>query len=364
MAAIEDQEPKVHVVEAAENPVADLIFVHGLGGDAVGTWRLDGNPSWGEWLRSDFPRVAIWSLYYPASPTDWRGHTMPLPDRAVNVLSLLSANGLGTRPLIFIAHSLGGLLVKQMLRAASDQKLEICQNVIGIAFLSTPHSGSLVASLIGLFKLLAQPSESLRELEAHAPALRDLNQWFRDHHQGVQISVLYETRDTHGVRVVDPTSADPGITGIRPIPVDHDHFSICKPRSKDGNVYSIIRKFLHSTLATKGISLSPLSLSPVPLPKFSRKNLDLAEPGRTRHAPVGAKIKISVLIILTLLLLAVFFISRDMKNKKLPRGLPEARKFEEVQKPEEERGPKRDEKSLMRLLNTGKVSVHISSLAG
>ncbi len=314
------REPMVHIVlEAIEDPVADLIFVHGLGGDAVGTWSLGDTPSWGEWLRSDFRKVAIWSLDYPASPTDWRGHTMPLPDRAVNVLSLLHASGLGTRPLIFIAHSLGGLLVKQMLRVASDRHLEIRHNVVGVVFLSTPHSGSLMASLVGLVKLLA-PSDSIGDLEAHSPALRDLNQWFRDHHQGINISVLYEARDTHGIRVVDPTSADPGITGVRPVPVDHDHFSICKPRSRDGNIYSMIRQFVHSTLSATGISLSPLSMSVTPLPRLADSALTYPEKKLTMRKWTRGKAAVPIFAVLACLVLVIVLGVREF-NKAPGEGL-------------------------------------------
>jgi hypothetical protein len=69
----------------------------------------------------------IWSLSYAASPTRWArllrlvglgsrdsGHSMALPDRALQVLDLIIQEGLGQRLLIFICHSLGGLLAKQV----------------------------------------------------------------------------------------------------------------------------------------------------------------------------------------------------------------------------------------------------------
>ena len=77
--------------------------------------------------------MGVWSLGYAASPTKWArargwfsarwrdsGHGMALPDRAVQVLDLLVQRGLGQRPLMFICHSLGGLVAKQVLRSSYD----------------------------------------------------------------------------------------------------------------------------------------------------------------------------------------------------------------------------------------------------
>ena len=45
---------------------------------------------------------------------------MPLTDRAKNVLLALQLKGIGERPLFFVTHSMGGLLVKQLLHTAND----------------------------------------------------------------------------------------------------------------------------------------------------------------------------------------------------------------------------------------------------
>ncbi len=82
-------------ISGCDNPSrgGDMIFVHGLGDHARGTWspqaRHDNNNFWSAWLGEDFPNVGIWSLGYEIEPLKWKGNSMPLADRATNILDLL-----------------------------------------------------------------------------------------------------------------------------------------------------------------------------------------------------------------------------------------------------------------------------------
>ena len=77
----------------------DVIFVHGLDGDARSTWHKKDNPAlfWPAWLAEDVPGVTVWSLGYEVSSSAWRGSSMPLSDRATNALATLETQGLGDR---------------------------------------------------------------------------------------------------------------------------------------------------------------------------------------------------------------------------------------------------------------------------
>lgn len=235
--------------------VADLVFVHGLDGDARTTWhpKDQADVFWPAWLGEDFPSLGVWSLGYQVAAWAWKGHSMPLVDRATNTLDLLELDEIGRRPLAFICHSLGGLLIKQVLRLASDSNKPaykaLAERTKLVVFLSTPHSGADMASWIGYIGKLLRTTVSVEELEAHHPRLLELNKWYRDHVAEMRIEtfVYCEKLPTGGVLVVNQTTADPGISGVDVVPLDEDHVSICKLTERN-RVYRRVKRLLADTV--------------------------------------------------------------------------------------------------------------------
>ncbi|KAI9801835.1 MAG: hypothetical protein M1825_003208 [Sarcosagium campestre] len=108
-------------------------------------------------LTKDFPNVRIFTFGYDSHPTNWfKGPTMQLDIFSYGE-SLL--NGLEARrrenpdrPLIFIVHSLGGLVLKEALRrsrSSSEQRLRaIHLSTKAIIFFGTPHRGVSYMNLV------------------------------------------------------------------------------------------------------------------------------------------------------------------------------------------------------------------------
>jgi pimeloyl-ACP methyl ester carboxylesterase len=247
------------------NRRGDVVFVHGLNGDARSTWQPAGQPErfWPEWIGEDLPNVGVWSVGYPANAFAWEGYTMPLADRAVNILISLHTNEIGTkRPIVFITHSMGGLLVKEMLKKATDGSVSegegLALNTRGVVFLSTPHSGSDLANFVDFVKVLL-PSDSLRELKPNEPRLRELNTWYRNNvgKLGIETQVYCERRPTRAgegwfrerfeAMVVDANCADPGIPGVTAVPMDDDHITISRPE-RSSMLYLRIKEFVNDCL--------------------------------------------------------------------------------------------------------------------
>ena len=242
-------------------PRGDIVFVHGLAGHPWGTWHPQGKrdnqnldfwPFWlGEDLQANEIAVNIWTFGYDAPRFGYVDEGMPRFDLASNLWEYLHINDIGDRPLIFITHSMGGLVVKDLIRTAQnfDDKKAIIQQTQGIVFLSTPHQGSHLANLIDNFHALTKATVNVKELKAHGPQLRDLNEWYRQNIEKLNIKthVLYETKPMAGVLVVDEDSANPGIKNVKPVAVPADHNSIAKPRKND-LVYLSVKKFVKEYL--------------------------------------------------------------------------------------------------------------------
>jgi hypothetical protein len=252
--------PGLYVVQ--DNPNADfnIVFVHGVHGHYEDTWRSSAENSWPHWIASYFANSAVYSIQYSASVVDWTGNTMPLVDRAGNVLDLLSSNKIFSRPTVFIVHSFGGLVLKQICRIAHDRdRQDIIQSIRCIVFLATPHTGSRLGEYVRYLavRFLARPTVTGEELDFSSAPLRELNQWYRNH--PVKHNVIYfETQNTLaapgiGFRVVDEVSSDIGIPNVYPIAMEADHLSICKPLQLEQQIVRSVNHAIEDVLANEVI---------------------------------------------------------------------------------------------------------------
>jgi Peptidase family M23 len=181
----------------------------------------------------------VWSLHYRLSSNRWFGGAMPLTTRARNVLAVLESELESNVPIVFVCHSYGGLLVKQILRTGEEMGTEyeaLIGRVAGIVFLATPNTGASIATFVDAIGPLVGASSAIKELRRSSAVLQDLNFWFRERagQQRWLLRSYFETLPTFGTIVVDESSADLGVG--RPIPVDANHLQICKPAKPDFRV--------------------------------------------------------------------------------------------------------------------------------
>jgi tetratricopeptide (TPR) repeat protein len=259
-------------------PRASVVFVHGLGGHVYDTWRRgpDDNTFWPVWLAQDVEGLAVYSLAYEAPPSNWLGTAMPLQDRAVNIFeTLLTEPGLRSGPIGFVCHSLGGLIVKKILldlqqqAARRPEAADFLARVTEVVFAATPHTGSMQASWLDRLRFLAWPSSIARVLVANDPSLRDINVAYRgladERRSTLRHRIFYETRGTPGGTIVNEASADPGLPGDPPVPIDADHIGIVKPADRSSLLYARVRQFaeLFPAAAGGGGDIEVYALAPI-----------------------------------------------------------------------------------------------------
>ncbi|KAK0739028.1 hypothetical protein B0T21DRAFT_135581 [Apiosordaria backusii] len=152
------------VVVEGENPLVDIVAVHGLDGHRDRTWTADNQVNWlHDLLPHDIPhaRVLCWGYDANTRSSD-RVSCHYLYDHARTLVSELCQERKHSdsveRPIQFIAYSLGGIVVKSALihsdatrRGALEEHRSIKISTYGIIFLGTPHQG---ANGVQLGKLL------------------------------------------------------------------------------------------------------------------------------------------------------------------------------------------------------------------
>jgi triacylglycerol esterase/lipase EstA (alpha/beta hydrolase family) len=126
--------------------------VHDLGGHWQKTWTAENGKMW---LRDFLPmqldmKAAVWSYGYNADVA--LSAAVTNLDEAEMLFDRIKGERASpeemARPIIFVAHSLGGILVKKaMIRVQERLELygELLSKIRGIIFLGTPHRGSDVA---------------------------------------------------------------------------------------------------------------------------------------------------------------------------------------------------------------------------
>lgn len=281
--AVPAKEPvAINAIGGTENPdrLCDVVFIHGLGGEYIGTWESDTNPKflWPKALSEDFKDYGVWSVKYDASPTEWVGGFMPIEDRGRNLLEEMRLCGIGKRPIAFVCHSLGGLVTKRMLQSAWTLNNPLWQgfehNTKGVVFLATPHQGSSYATYMNFlgeyFSLVKAFNGSIliQQLEKNNPALRDLNLVYRQNADGhgVKTAVFFETKPVPKIGMIVPQdTADPGVTNVIAIAIDADHITICKPENRDSLVYRHLADFIPTALPP------PPKLIPFSMPDYMKQ---------------------------------------------------------------------------------------------
>jgi hypothetical protein len=266
---------------AKQDRKADVVFIHGLGGRSHATWRHGKLGSsdhffWPEELGKDLENCGIWTIGYPAGFTAMGKPGMIIEKRAGNLSHKLVTQGLGALPLVFICHSMGGLIVKSLIvdsqTEADSERKSLVNAVHGIVFCGTPHRGSAFADAVGILgKALGGSQKHVDQMCANDERLDLLHskfiEWQSVHAVPVQsyaesvglLRTRWFRRPLPLGLVVPRTSANPGIAGYSVKDVDDDHLTIVKPSTRDHDVYAGVLQFIRDRLSVATVDFPALN---------------------------------------------------------------------------------------------------------
>ena len=256
----------LHLVHDHPEPTGDIVFVHGLGGTASKTWSWERNIHnfWPVWLadEDEFTNHRIFTYGYNSNFMG-SGTNLNIIDFAKDLLNqlLVHRHGFkeekkrfGQRQIIFVAHSMGGLVVKKtyVLGKHDERYAHIISKTRGIMFLATPHRGAQYAkilnSILSCSLLGAPPKAYIDDLDLHSRAIQDVNEQFRTSCDEISLVSLYETSKTSfGIKksiIVEKESATLGYPQELSSPLNADHHSICKFKNRDDTNYMIVKGML------------------------------------------------------------------------------------------------------------------------
>lgn len=260
------------VYTPAEQPKIDFVFVHGLNprgrvDHAFHTWTHENGTFWPrDYLPQDIPQARVFIYGYNSNVTNPQSMSnASVKDHAntlLNLLDLERSPQVNARPpkIIFIGHSLGGLVIKQaLLNAQEDPKYtSIRTGTYGLVFFSTPHHGTKgvelgkIAAKVAKFVSKGHASNDLLDcLEHNSLFTRQMSSRFCHQLEDYRVLSFIEGKEvlfggtgpaSVSHLVVDEESAVLGLPGNREtrLKLDADHSQMCKVGSR-GAMYKLIK---------------------------------------------------------------------------------------------------------------------------
>ncbi|UKZ79213.1 hypothetical protein TrVFT333_006963 [Trichoderma virens FT-333] len=232
--------------------IVDIVFIHGLTGDREQTWTASGaiEPWPKTLLPLELPTARVLTFGYDASVADYRSvvSTNRIGNHAWNLLTSLASyrekDNTNERPIIFVCHSLGGLVCEDALVRSKERREVHLKSILhqtrGIVFLGTPHHGSglakwakLISQSVGLIK--QTNTEIIRVLERDSEVLARVQDSFhtmvmargQDGLESIQMTCFYEELPMPGIGLVVPHESAT-LPGYIPIGIRGNHREMTK----------------------------------------------------------------------------------------------------------------------------------------
>ncbi|CAH0028864.1 unnamed protein product [Clonostachys rhizophaga] len=262
LTALNDVKPEDHHT--------DCIAISGLASYPFGSWQLHGDDKSFMWIRDELPRsvpgIRTITYGYKSELLDSESF-QTISDIALGLIHQLKTGGWNlnsSKPIVFLAHSLGGLVLKDAIVqiARVESVKSILNKFKGAIMFGVPSLGMHQSHLMTMTKGQANEllSHDLSQGNGNA-YLRQLKESFEGlgFLQNARIYWAYETKETRTVQwednkwtkngrlevLVNPYSAtcgrNIGATKVTTIPINENHSNIVKFSRGHKNLSTIIQ---------------------------------------------------------------------------------------------------------------------------
>lgn len=230
---------------AANNSV--IVFVHGVMGDAVGTWKF------GRWFSDDVfwpcllqkqPIFNGANIYLYGFRSTMLSQSPTITEAADRLFSDLESDDVFRHSHItFVAHSMGGLIVTRMLLRHADRS-DVVGRVRLVMFYGTPGTGAAIAEVGKVLSSNGQFFDMTRDMTKED----SLDDWRRRWLSGFKNTPHFCVNEMSRVSmlpwsglVVPPDSAAALCDGKSEPLYGMDHLEIVKPRSESDDSFRTLR---------------------------------------------------------------------------------------------------------------------------
>lgn len=258
---------------------ASIVAIHGLDENGTTAWTHPKTQCF--WLRDllspDIPDARILTFDYKADSTSFFGSTSgdTILHNAQTLLVELDTDreqeDRTERPIIFVCHGLGGIIVKKALAisaASTSPRLAHLRSIVtstfGLIFFGTPHEGIETGKWYfltkGLKRVLRGPSQQVAAVEKNSEILENITEQFTPLLKQFCIHNFWETlRTTRGLTktyVVSSISAAPAWENTERSDLPATHSQMCKFSDGKQESYRMVRGILQKYATNAGPVIS------------------------------------------------------------------------------------------------------------
>lgn len=226
-----------------------IVFMHGVLGNAEGTWTNSTTKAFWPAIVKNDAEFKGFDIYIYQFPTTLFKRSMSIDKISEDLrLELQNAKVFDHKEVIFVCHSMGGLVTRSFLQKYQDY----ASQVSFIYFFSTPTEGSEIAVLAKWLSINPQYGDMVPISDTNYLA-NQLHAWLAAQFP-IASYCAYEDQATAGQQVVPMRSAA-ALCNRPPTPISANHMEVVKPKDQDDKPHRALQNAFRETRIARTVNI-------------------------------------------------------------------------------------------------------------